>query len=150
MPNSILNAIKMHSKMVIPIFRELEKEIGKKRAHALVGRAIAGAYVDYRKLRGFEANSHPRVEQEGEDAFPVEQEVIDDTEESYCYNITDCLFAEYFRSIGEPEIGALMTCGVDFTAEDLVRPNWEFDRTETRMQGASHCGFRWRKGASDG
>ena len=43
MPNSILNAIKMHSKMVIPIFRELEKEIGKKRAHALVGRAIAGA-----------------------------------------------------------------------------------------------------------
>ncbi|MEC8371318.1 MAG: L-2-amino-thiazoline-4-carboxylic acid hydrolase [Pseudomonadota bacterium] len=150
MPNSILNAIKMQSKMVIPIVRELEKEIGKERAHALVGRAIAGAYVDYRKLRGFEANSHPRVKQEGEDVFPAEREVIDDAGESYGYNITGSLFAEYFRSIGEPEIGALMTCGVDFTAEDLIRPNWEFERTQARMQGASHCDFRWRKGASDG
>ena len=149
MPNSILYAIKMQSKMVIPIVRELEKEIGKERAHALVGRAIAGAYVDYRKLRGFEANSHPRVKQEGEDVFPAEREVIDDAGESYGYNITGSLFAEYFRSIGEPEIGALMTCGVDFAPEDLVRPNWEFERTETRMQAASYCDFRWRKGASD-
>ena len=149
MPNSILNAIKIQSNAVIPIVQELEKEIGKERAHVLVGRAMAGAYVDYRKRRGFVANSHPRVEK-GEDAFPVEREVIDDTEESYGYSITVCLFAEYFRSIGEPEIGALMTCGVDFTAEDLIRPNWEFERTQTRMQGASHCDFRWRKGASDG
>ena len=150
MPNSNLNAIKIQSKIVIPIVRELAKEIGKERAHVLVNRAIAGAYVDYRKRLGFEANSHSRVEQEGEDAFPVEREVIDDTKESYGYNITGCLFAEYFRSIGEPEIGALMTCGIESTAEDLVCQNWEFERTQTRMQGASHCDFRWRKGASDG
>ncbi|MEC8200242.1 MAG: L-2-amino-thiazoline-4-carboxylic acid hydrolase, partial [Pseudomonadota bacterium] len=129
--------------------REREKETGKERAHALVGRALAGAYVDYRKLRGFEANSHPRVEQEGENAFPAEREVIDDAEESYDYNITGSFFAEYFRSIGEPEIGALMTCGVDFAPEDLGRPNWEFERPQTRMQGAPYCEFRWRKGASD-
>ncbi len=150
MPNSILNAIKTQSKVVIPIVQELEKEISKERAHVRVGRAMAGAYVDYRKRRGFEANSHPRVEQEGEDAVPVEREVIDDTAESYGYNITVCLFAEYFRSIGEPEIGALMTCGIASTAEDLVCQNWEFERTQTRMQGASHSDFRWRKGASDG
>ncbi|MED6311662.1 MAG: hypothetical protein VX624_17430, partial [Pseudomonadota bacterium] len=77
MPNSILNAIKIESKVVIPIVQELEKEISKEHAHVLVGRAIVGAYVDFRKRRGFEVNSHPRVEQEGEDAFPVEREVID-------------------------------------------------------------------------
>ena len=146
MSNSVLNAIKIQSRVVIPIVHELEKEIGKERANAIVGKAIARAYVDYRKMKGFEANSHPRVEQEIDSGFPVEREVIDDTEETYGYNITGCQFAEYFRQIGEPEIGALMTCGVDFAAEDLIRPEWEFERTQTRMQGASHCDFRWRKG----
>jgi predicted hydrocarbon binding protein len=148
MSNSILNAVKIQSRVVIPIIRELEKEIGKERAHALIGRAIANAYVDYRELKGFEENSHPRVEQEFDNGFPVEREVIDDTEETYGYNITGCEFAEYFRSIGEPEIGALMTCGVDYAAEELIRPEWEFERTQTRMQGAPHCDFRWRKGTS--
>ncbi len=148
MSNSILNAVKIQSRVVIPIIRELEKEIGKERAHALIGRAIANAYVDYRELKGFEENSHPRVEQEFDNGFPVEREVIDDTEETYGYNITGCEFAEYFRSIGEPEIGALMTCGVDYAAEELIRPEWDFERTQTRMQGAPHCDFRWRKGTS--
>lgn len=145
MSNSILDAIKIQSRVVIPIVRELEKEIGRERAHAIVGKAIAGAYVDYRKMKGFEANSHPRVEQEVDSGFPVEREVVDESDETYGYNITGCQFAEYFRQIGEPEIGALMTCGVDFAAEDLIRPEWKFERTQTRMEGASHCDFRWRK-----
>lgn len=146
MSNSILDAVKIQSRVVIPIVRELEKEIGKERAHALIGRAIANSYVSYREKKGFEKNSHPRVEQEFDNGFPVERDVVDDSEDTYGYNITACQFAEFFRSIGEPEIGALMTCGVDYAAEELVRPDWGFERTQTRMQGASHCDFRWRKG----
>lgn len=145
MSNRILDAIKIQSRVVIPIVRELEKEIGKERAHAIVGRAIAGAYVVHRERRGFEANSHPRTEDDGGMDFPVEREIVTDTEDDYAYNITGCQFADYFRSIGEPEIGALMTCGVDFAAEELVRPNWAFERSQTRMQGAPHCDFRWRR-----
>ena len=48
--------------------------------------------------------------------------------------------------IGEPEMDALMTCDVGYVAENLVRPEWEFVRMQTRiMQGASHCDFRWCK-----
>ena len=103
---------------------------------------------DYRKLKGFEENSHPRVEQEFDNGFSVDRGVIDDTEETYGYNFTGCEFAEYFRFVGEPEIGALMTFGVDYAAEELIRPEWDFERTQTRMQGASHCDFRWHKGTS--
>ena len=53
----------------------------------------------------------------------------------------------YFRSIGEPEVGALLTCGVDFAVERRLRPEWEFRRTQTRMQGAPFCDFRWRRRA---
>lgn len=145
MKNKILEAVKIQSRAVIPIAKALEKEIGKERAHAVIGQAIAGSYVAHRERRGFEPNTHPRTEQETGMDFPVERDIIEDTEATYGFNITGCAFADYFRSIGEPEIGALMTCGVDFAAEDLVRPEWAFERTQTRMQNASHCDFRWRK-----
>lgn len=145
MKNPILEATRIQARAVIPIVKALEKEIGKERAHAIVGKAIADNYVAYREKLGFEEDAHPRGDGENKPAFPVEQEVVEDTAEAYGHNITGCAFAEYFRSIGEPEIGALMTCGVDFAAEDRMRPGWEFNRTQTLMQGAPHCDFRWKK-----
>jgi len=142
--NSILDAIKTQSKAVIPIVKALEKELGKQRAHAIVGGAIAQAYVEYRKHRGFEPDTHPGSDVDGP-VFPVVSAEVENTERSYGHNITHCEFAEYFRSINEPEIGALMTCGVDFAAEALMRPGWQFERTQTLMQGAGFCDFRWQR-----
>lgn len=140
----MLEAIKIQSKVVIPIVKALEAELGKVRAHQIVGDAIAGAYVEYRQRRGFEADVHPGVEVDGP-SFPVQKAVVEHTDDVYGHDITGCAFADYFNSIDEPEIGALMTCGVDYAAEALMRPAWDFERTQTRMQGASHCDFRWRK-----
>ncbi len=143
-PSPILDAVKVQSRVVIPIVKALEQEIGKERAHAIVGKAIADSYVAYRTRRGFEPNSHPREDGDAP-AFPVERDVVEDNDGSYGHNITGCAFADYFRSIGEPEIGALMTCGVDFAGEALMRPDWDFNRTQTRMEGADFCDFRWRR-----
>ena len=141
--SKILEATKIQARAVIPIVKALEKELGKDRAHAIVGKAIADNYVGWRTKRGFEKNSHPGGEGENKPEFPVEHQVVENTADRYGHNITACAFAEYFQSIGEPEIGALMTCGVDFAAEELIRPEWEFTRTQTRMQGAAYCDFRW-------
>jgi len=145
---SILDATKIQARIVIPIVKALEKELGKERAHQIVGEAIAQSYVDYRERLGFELNEHPRNEGEAEGngpAFPVERDIVEDTASAFGHNITGCAFADYFRAIGEPGIGALMTCGADFAAEDRIRPDWEFNRSQTRMQGAAFCDFRWRK-----
>ena len=143
--NPILEATKIQARAVIPIVKALEKELGKQRAHAIVGSAIADNYVAWRDKRGFTPDTHPRSEDNDGPSFPVEKQVVEDTATTYGHDITGCAFADYFRSIGEPEIGALMTCGVDFAAEAHMRPGWEFSRTQTRMQGAPHCDFRWRK-----
>ena len=141
---SILDAIKVQANVVIPITKALERELGKVRAHAIIGGAIADAYVAYRERRGFELDTHPSVEVDGP-AFPVEHTTVENTPDSYAHNVTHCEFANYFSSIGEPEIGALMTCGVDAAAEELMRPGWEYSRTMTRMSGAAVCDFHWRK-----
>jgi L-2-amino-thiazoline-4-carboxylic acid hydrolase len=144
---SMLDAVKIQARAVIPIVKALEREIGKPRAHALVGAAIANDYAKWQAQRIPVRNLHPR--RNGDNPFPVERQIVDDTESSFAVNMTSCQFADYFRSIGEPEIGALLTCGVDFANEAVQRPDWLFERTQTLMQGAPFCDFRWRRKSRD-
>ena len=51
MSNTALDAIKAPPPVGIPLVRDLEKEIGKEQARAIVGKAIVGAYVDCRKMK---------------------------------------------------------------------------------------------------
>lgn len=140
---TILDAVKIQARAVIPIVKALERELGKEGAFALVGGAIAQDYADRQSRRIPVRNVHPR-ESSTDNAFPVVSHVVEDTPTTFAVNMTTCQFAQYFREIGEPEIGALLTCGVDFANEALLRPDWEFRRTQTLMQGADHCDFRWR------
>jgi hypothetical protein len=139
----ILDAVKIQARAVIPIVKALERELGKERAHAIVGSAIATDYARWQAQRIPVRNLHPRGGDQN-NAFPVERSVVDDTDTTFGVNMTQCKFAEYFRGIGEPEIGALLTCGVDFANEAMQRPDWEFRRTQTLMKGAAYCDFRWR------
>jgi len=144
-PNAALDALKIQSRAVIPIVRALELEVGRERALAIVGRAIAESHAEWQGKVVRERNSHPReVKPNTEAQLPIEPEIVEDTDSNVAINMTRCQFAEYFRSIGAEDVGALLTCGVDFAAEALLRPNWEFRRTQTIMGGASYCDFRWR------
>jgi len=62
MPTSLLDATKIQARIVIPIVKALEKELGKERAHHIVGEAIAQSYVAYRDKLGIEEDRHPREE----------------------------------------------------------------------------------------
>ena len=72
---------------------------------------------------GKHANSHPR-DNNIEEQFPIETEVVEDTDATCAINMTRCGFAEYFRAIGAADVGALLTCGVDFATEAVLRPDW--------------------------
>jgi len=141
---SILEAIKIQARAVIPIVKALELELGKERAHALVRDALARDYAQRVASRTPARNTHPR-EGEAQAEFPVTARVVADDDSDYAVDMTSCRFAEHFRAIGEPEIGALLTCGVDFAVQEAIRPSWELRRTQTQMQGAAHCDFRWSK-----
>jgi len=141
---SMLEAVKIQARALIPVVKALEVELGKERAHRLVGGAIADSWAEVVASRTPQRNQHPAEAGSGFE-FPVESEVVEQSPDSLARNFTGCAFADYFRQIGEPEIGALLTCGVDFAVERKLRPDWEFRRTQTRMQGAPFCDFRWRR-----
>ncbi len=59
--------------------------------------------------------------------------------------MTRCPYAEFFRALNEPELGAILMCEADIhLAEEIGGDDVEFSRTRTIMNGADYCDFRIR------
>lgn len=75
------------------------------------------------------------------DALTVE--VKEQTDTSYVYNVTRCRYAEMYREMGLGEIGHLLSCQRDATFCEGYDKRLKLTRTQTIMQGASHCDFNY-------
>ena len=60
------------------------------------------------------------------------------------FNITGCRYADFFRRLGEPELGAVLLCDVDVDIEAVGGDEVKMTRTQTIMKGAKYCDFRYR------
>ncbi len=73
----------------------------------------------------------------------LESEVIELTETTFGFDVHRCRYAEMYRALGIPELGATMSCNRDGSLIEGFNPNIEFTRTQTIMAGADHCDFRF-------
>jgi L-2-amino-thiazoline-4-carboxylic acid hydrolase len=60
-------------------------------------------------------------------------------------DVTGCRYAQFYKELGEPELGFLLVCGLDFPFAEGFAPDIKLTRTQTIMQGASHCDFRYKR-----
>ena len=84
---------------------------------------------------------------QAEDALKIE--VREQTDQTYAFDVLRCRYAEMYRDMGLGEIGHLLSCQRDGTFCEGYDPKLTFTRTQTIMQGASHCDFRYRYDAPD-
>ena len=49
-----------------------------------------------------------------------------------------------YRRLGLADLGPLLSCNRDGSMIEGFDPDIEFRRTQTIMQGATHCDFRYR------
>ena len=61
----------------------------------------------------------------------------------YDFNVVRCRYAEMYKAMGLGEIGHLLSCQRDGTFCEGYDPKLKFSRTQTIMQGASHCDFHY-------
>lgn len=60
------------------------------------------------------------------------------------FNVVRCRYAEMYREMGLAEIGPLLSCNRDGSFCEGYDPRLKLTRTQTIMEGASHCDFRYR------
>ena len=76
-----------------------------------------------------------------DDALVID--LLEHTDEKLSFNVVRCRYAELYKALGIPELGAVLSCNRDFALVEGFNPDADLTRTQTIMQGASHCNFRY-------
>jgi hypothetical protein len=71
--------------------------------------------------------------------------VVKQSQDGCEIDVTGCRYAEFYKALGEPELGFLLVCTADFSVAKGFGSDIELTRTKTIMQGASHCDFRYKR-----
>ncbi len=78
-----------------------------------------------------------------DDAMQIE--VLDQTEDQFSFNVHRCRYAEMYRALGMETLGSLLSCSRDQALIEGFNPEIQLTRTQTIMEGAAYCDFRYRQ-----
>ena len=73
----------------------------------------------------------------------LEIEVIEQTDASFVFNVTRCRYANLYKRLGVSGYGTIFSCARDFALIEGFNEKIALTRTQTIMEGAPYCDFRY-------
>jgi len=148
----LIERARIQAQVLVPLLKALQAELGEERANAIVRKALGELYRQFGE-EFWRARKSQDVGDNMASAFKtfaagnaLDYDVIKRTPDAFEVNVTACRYAQFYQELGVPELGFLLVCSADFTMADGYDPDVRLTRTQTIMQGASHCDFRYRRG----
>jgi hypothetical protein len=148
---SLLDKTRIQAQVLVPVVRALRAELGKDKADAIVTQALRDWSKQLFAAIGDGIEGSPRRKWAtvqsvwGEvSGREVDVEVLRQDKEALDMDVTRCRFAEFFRALGEPDLGALLICETDFDIASVGEGEVTLERAQTLMKGAPSCTFRYR------
>jgi hypothetical protein len=151
----LLQRREIEARIVGPLIRGFAAELGMERALEIVRGVIAnlaregGAELASR-LGDASLGAFAGCLNLWSEGGALELDVLERTPERLSFNVTRCQYAEMYRALGLADLGASLSCLRDFALIEGFNPGIELTRTQTLMEGASHCDFRFRAGPAPG
>jgi len=145
----LIDQIKIQAQVLVPLVKALQAELGEERANALI-RSALGAH--YRQLgeQWWRAQAARSPEDKLAASFAnfaasnaLDYEVVQQAPDAFDVNVTGCRYARFYQELGVPELGFLLVCSADVPMTEGFGGNVQLTRTQTIMQGATHCDFRY-------
>jgi predicted ArsR family transcriptional regulator len=147
----LLDKTRIQAQVLVPVLQALRSELGKAKADAIVKHALREWSKQLFAAIGDGIDGSPRrkwaamhTALAGSTEQDVTVEMLRHDKEALEFDITHCRFAEFFRALGEPELGALLICETDFDIAAAGGNEVTFTRDQTIMQGAPSCTFRYK------
>jgi hypothetical protein len=75
--------------------------------------------------------------------------VSEETDARFEFDVQRCKYAEMYRDLGIPELGAVLSCNRDYAMAQGFAPDATLTRTQTILGGAPCCDFRYRFPGAD-
>lgn len=144
----VLKRREIEARILMPVLQALGDEFGRERVFEVARRVV----VDVARSQGKEVaervggNSLVHFAAALDDwkkGDAYRMDVLQQDAKRFDFNVTRCRYAEMYRALGIPEVGALLSCNRDFALIEGFNPDVRLQRTQTIMEGASHCDFRF-------
>jgi L-2-amino-thiazoline-4-carboxylic acid hydrolase-like protein len=147
----VIQQVKIQAQVLVPLVKALQQELGEQRANALVRRVLGEVYRRFGE-EFWRTKNEKDLGKNMASAFAafarddaLEYRLRDQSPDAFAIDVTRCRYAEFYKELGEPELGFLLVCSADFRMAEGFGPDIGLTRTQTIMQGASHCDFRYER-----
>ena len=147
----VIEQAKIQAQILVPFVKALQAELGEERANALVRKTIGDIYRGYGEefSRTKDEKSVGKMMASAFTAFArgdaLDYRVREQSDDTFAMDVTGCRYAQFYKELGEPDLGFLLVCSADFPMAEGIGRDMQLTRTQTIMQGASHCDFRYKR-----
>jgi hypothetical protein len=148
---SVIQQAKIQAQVLVPLVKALQAELGEERANGLVRSALGDTYRRFGE-EFWRTKNEKNLGKAVASAFAtyarddaLDYSVIERSQDAFEIDVTGCRYAEFYKELGEPELGFLLVCSADFPTAEGFGPDIKLTRTQTIMQGAGHCDFRYKR-----
>jgi hypothetical protein len=145
---SLIARREIEALIAVPLIRAYVEAFGKEKALVVARNVIEGLAADAGKMLAVVArgNSMEHLKQAlslFSQGGAMDIEIQEDVENQTGMNVTRCAYAEMYRKHGMEDLGYLLSCGRDFALVENFNPKITLERTQTIMEGAEFCDFRF-------
>jgi hypothetical protein len=144
----ILTRREIEARVVAPLLEAFAAEVGNERAIEIVQKVILQIAREQGAQLAQEAGGCTLVYftaalEAWKKGDAMEMEVLEQSDQRLAFNVTRCGYADMYRQLGLAELGKTLSCGRDFALIEGFNPEISLTRTQTILDGASCCDFRY-------
>ena len=146
-PLPLLQQREIEARVIAPIYRAFAAEVGEARAREIIGgviRELARQAGCTAAANGNDLAQFKKAVEKWSEGGALELTVLRDDPEALEFNVTRCRFAEMYHQLGLDDLGPILSCGRDAAMIEGFNPGIHLARTQTILEGAAHCDFRYR------
>jgi hypothetical protein len=149
-PLPIIERRRIEAELLKEVYETIAERYGKEEAKQLISESVRRSSIALAAQFAAQAEGGTSLQSfidiqsnwTAENALEIEPVYRDDNR--FDFNVTRCRYAEMYKAMGLGEIGGLLSCNRDGSFCEGYDPKLKMTRTQTIMEGASHCDFRYR------
>lgn len=144
----LLNRREIEARMIAPLLEAFSNEFDRQRVWEIARRVILeiarqqGAQLAA-SLESNDLEHFTQTTEAWKKDNAIQTEVLEQTRKKFTFNVFRCRYAEMYAHLGIPELGKMLSCDRDFALIEGFNPNIKLTRTQTIMEGADYCDFRF-------
>ena len=139
-----LERMRIQMEYAVPLVRDLQRQLGadvvnealaRRAEHKTQEHAAPGSKADFGRMEAGTAHFAA--------GGALDYDIVGASDDHFDLDVSSCRYAEMMDELDARDIGHLLICNLDFGI--AARLGMELERTQTQMEGGTHCDFRYRR-----